>query len=281
VTPRTILIPTYIGHLAPVTTLAASIREHCGNDVDIVLVIGAADRPAFEELARERSCRLLEIEDLIFNYTGRRIEGNRLLSVVDRFRFQTMKKLLGVASLSGDVFIMDSETIVTRNLTPIFEAGIAETSVVYSERPWKTMNFSLTTDVHDECCELLEPQPYWYFESFNWLYSSDVVRDMLEHLRSKHGIEWVFRPRPLFECQLYFQYAHSRGAGYRFITAHDVLATHFGQDRAASLLRAIYASPLAAFGVNFLFFVLFLSSVHANCTDEGGVQGGSPCTSVL
>ncbi|MCU1329106.1 MAG: hypothetical protein JWN34_4476, partial [Bryobacterales bacterium] len=242
----------------PATTLIASIREHCGNDVDIVLVIGAADRAAFAEVAAEHACRLLEIEDLIFEYTGRRIEGSRLLSAVDRFRFQTMKKFLGVASLSGDVFIMDSETIVTRDLAPIFEGGIAETSVVYSERPWKTMNPSLTTHVYEECCELLEPQPYWYFESFNWLYSSDLLREMLAHLKAKHGVEWVFRARPLFECQLYFQYAHSRGANYRFITAHDVLAVHFGEERAASVLRAFFTSPLAAFGV-FEYLARFVS----------------------
>jgi hypothetical protein len=258
VVSRTVLIPTFIGHLAPVKTLAASIREHCGNDVEIVLVIGATERPAFEELARERCCRLLEIEELLFNYTGRRVDANRLLVLIDRFRFQTLKKLLGVATLSGDVLILDSESLVMRDLAPLFDGGISETTVVYSERPWHTMESSLTTEVHTECCDLLEKQPYWFFESFNWLYSSDLVRDLLQHLWAAHGQEWVFRARPLFECQLYFQYAHSRGAGYRFVTAHDILASHFGDDRAATLLRTIYSSPLAPFGV-FEYLARFVS----------------------
>lgn len=255
---RSVLIPTYIGHLAPVKTLTASIREHCGNDVDIVLVIGARERPAFEPLAREHSCRLLDIEELIFSYTGRRVDANRLLALIDRFRFQALKKLLGVAALSGDVLIMDSESLVMRHLGPLFEGGIAETTVPYSERPWQSMESSLTTDVHNECCYLLGQQPYWFFESFNWLYSSDLVRDLLQHLWAAHGQAWVFRPRSLFECQLYFQYAHSRGAGYRFVTAHDILAGHFGGDRAATLLRAIYNSPLAPFGV-FEYLARFVS----------------------
>lgn len=256
--PRTVLIPTYIGHLKPVTALVASIREHCADRVDIVLVIGAKERQAFQQLEQKYSLRILGFEELLFTFSGRRMDTGRLLDVVHRFRFQALKKLLGVASLAGDVLVMDSESIVTRDLTPLFEGGIAGTTVIYSERPWQTMKKSLTTEVHDECCGLLEQQPYWYFESFNWLYSSDLVRDMLQHLRAKHGVEWMFRPWSLFECQLYFQYAHSRGASYRFLTAHEILANHFGADRATRLLRAIYESPLAAFGI-FEYLARFVS----------------------
>ena len=255
---HTVLIPTYIGHLGPVTTLAGTIREYCGDRVGIVLVIGETDRPAFEKLAAACSCRVLTIEDLVADYTGQRVDAARLLTLVSRFRFQALKKLLGVASLEGEVLIMDSESLVTRDLTPLFEGGIADTTVVYSERPWKAMKESLTTEVHDECDLLLEPQPYWFFESFNWLYSSDLVRELMRHLLAKHGKEWVFRPKPLFECQLYFQYAYARGAGYRYLTAQDVLTIHFGAERAGKLLRAFYGSPLQSFGI-FEYLARFVS----------------------
>ena len=246
---RTVLIPTFIGHIAPVTTLAESIRTHCGNNVDIVLVIGSAERSAFEEMAYRHSCQLLEFEDLLYSFTRRRLDTKRLLATVDRFRFQSLKKLLGVASLSGDVLVMDSESLVMRDLTSLFDGGIAETTVAYSERPWHTITASLSARVYDECCQLLGQQPYWYFESFNWLYSSDIVRNMLQHLQQTHGVEWMFRPRDLFECQLYFQYVHMTGAGYRFLPAQEILAGHFGPSRAANLLQKIYNSPLLDFGI--------------------------------
>jgi hypothetical protein len=253
-----VLIPTYTGHLEQVTALVRSIRGAGNLQVEIVLVVGRDERPAFEPLVQEAACRLLDIEALVHDYTGTRIGAAPLLAAVERFRFQALKKLLGVASLRGDVLVLDSESCTTRDLSPIFEGGLAQTSVVYSERPWHKLPGSLTTQVYDECCQLLGQQPYWFFESFNWLYSSELTRQLLAQLKTAHGPDWVFRPKPLFECQLYFQFAYARNAGYRFISAREVLVGHFGAARADALLATIFASPQAAFGI-FEYLARFLT----------------------
>ncbi|HEX2545901.1 MAG TPA: hypothetical protein VHL79_13535 [Ramlibacter sp.] len=248
--PGRVLIPTYAGHLDAATELVRSIRECCGPDLPVTLVIGADERPLFADLATRWQCSLLDIETLVRDYTGRFMPAAQLLKLVDRFRYQALKKLLGIARFDGDVVVLDSESHVLRDLAPMFAGSTTQTTVAYSVRPWHQMPRSLTTEVYEECCHLLGAQGHWFFESFNWLYSAQLVRDMLEQLAQAHGREWPFRPRPLFECQLYFQYVHQHAASrYRFLPVQDILAIHFGAPRAAQLLETFFRSPRAAFGV--------------------------------
>lgn len=256
---RTVLIPTWSGHLEEATALIESIRATESRHLDIVIVISAEEIELFEDLAARLRCEVFLIEELVADYTGLTISGAKLLRLVDRYRYQTLKKYLGIAKLQGDVLLVDSESRIVRDLHPIFDWGLEETTVFYTQRPWGDMPRGLAKDVNHEVNYLTGVrQPYWYFESLNWLYSSDVVRGLLAELKEKHGTEWAFRPRQLFESQLYFQYARRTNVPYRFIPADEFLAQHFGPDRAKSLLRALYNSPLVAVGV-FEYLARFLT----------------------
>ncbi|WP_375460393.1 hypothetical protein [uncultured Enterovirga sp.] len=246
----TVLTPTWSGHLEEATALFETIRATESTPIDIVIVISAEEVELFRDAVERLRCRVFLIEDLVKEYTGVAISGAKLLKLVDRYRYQTLKKFLAIAKLQGNVLLIDSESRVVRDLNPIFAGGLPETTVFFTERPWGDMPRGLAKDVNHEVNFLSgRQQPFWYFESLNWLFSSDLVRGLLAELKEVHGVGWAFRPRQLFESQLYFQYARRNGAPYRFIAAEEFLAGHFGAARAQALMHGLYHSPLVAVGI--------------------------------
>jgi hypothetical protein len=259
--PGTILTPTYVGHLDEVAGLLKSLRVS-GQSTGIrhVLVISKPESDVFKPLADEYGCKLLYLEDLVQEYTGVEIEADVLLKQIDRYRYQTLKKLLATASLEGPVLFLDSESRVTRDLAPIFDGGLEETTVLFSDRPWTDWPRGLAKDVYLEVSFLLgsDADPFWYFESLNWVFSPDITRQLLSELKRLHGTSWVFKREQLFESQLYFRFARSINAPYRFLPAEELLAQHFGGERASQILQMLYHSPWHAAGI-FEFLARFVT----------------------
>lgn len=235
----TIVIPTFSGHVRQATQLVSSIRSGNGASVDIMLVVSKDDEAFFEDTAKQHDCRLVFIETLIKDYIGKDIRASLLLKAVGKFRYQALKKLLGVCAAQTDfAFIADSESRIVADLSPMFLAGLNETTVLYSLRDWETLGRCLTTEVRDEVNFLLGARSQlWFFESFNWLYSTDLTRSMMRLLSDTHGKEWIFRAKPLFECQLYFQYAFAKNQPYRFLPVEELLAAHFGKTKSNAILE--------------------------------------------
>src|SRR4051812_864444 len=98
-----IVLPTFAGHLQQAASLIASIRAHGSEGLAILLVLSDDAQMAFRDLAERYSCRILLIEDLTERYSGRRVSAGKLLRAVGKFRYQALKKLLGVCAAETEL----------------------------------------------------------------------------------------------------------------------------------------------------------------------------------
>lgn len=245
----TVVIPTWRGHFNEASGLVHSIRTY-DSAMPIVLVIGTEEKALFEPLAQQTNCTLLFIDQLVESYTGKAMSASHLLKIIGKFRYQAIKKLLAAAAIETEMaLVLDSESQICAPLKNLFQAGIEGTTVLYTQRPWPEMDRSLTTRVHKEVSYLIGYQPNWYFESYNWVYSRAITSELLQHLKKKHGVGWLFRTEPLFECQLYYQYAQQQQSGYRFMSVETLLELHFSAERTSMIVHACQNSPFHACGI--------------------------------
>ncbi|WED78053.1 hypothetical protein [Aeromonas allosaccharophila] len=251
----TVLIPTFIGHIHQAKELISSIkRSGEENNFSIKIVISIEEKEKFDEYEFNKDCTYLYVENLIEKYIDTKISASELLNSVGKFKYQALKKILGVVySGSDSVLILDSETHIVKNLSEIFLSGIEGTSVLYSSRNWERIPLSLTTEVRDEVNSLLQQNSdKWFFESFNWVYDVESMKLLLGEIEKKYTKKWVFRSKPLFECQLYYQYIYSNrplSVNYRFINVESLYLSHFGHEHGSKILERFWNSPFPFNGV--------------------------------
>lgn len=234
---KAIIMPTYNKHHRFAYEGIELIRAY--SNVAIYLVISRNEVDYFyRHLDNFDNMYILYLEDALTKHLGLDISSDDLLRKIGKFRFQSLKKLLGVVE-SGveNCLVIDSETRILKGIDSYFDDDIVGNSVVYSERDLNEIG--LIQDVMKEVNFLLG-QPYnnlYFFENYNWFYKRSIVSDMLQHLAEQHGREWMLREKHLFECQLYYHYAFKNGVDYRFITVLSVLAEHFGEEAGIILER--------------------------------------------
>lgn len=246
----TIILPTFSGHFTQASNLIKTIKE-TSPLLQIDIIISKDDDKLFAIYNNDPICNVKFIEDLVKSYSGIDITGSELLKGIGKFRFQAIKKILGVYSCDTDLaLILDSETNIVRDLNEMFTQGLENTTVLYSLRDWSKIPESLTTEVRREVNLLLEQQnDYWFFESFNWVYDVNILKDMLNSIESRFGKDWIFRNAALFECQLYYQYAFNDNAKYKFVRVEDLFLEHFGEDYGQKIVDRFWRSSFTFCGM--------------------------------
>lgn len=248
--PGTVILPTFSGHFTQATNLIKTIRQSSG-DVCINIIISKDDSELFKPYENDQYCKIKYIEDLIKQYSNIDISAKDLLSGIGKFRFQALKKILGVYYCETELaLILDSETNIVKDLNEMFADGVEKTSVLYSLRQWDKIPESLTTAVRTEVNNLLDQQnDYWFFESFNWVYDVNLLKEMVSSIESRFGNEWIFRNTPLFECQLYYQYAFNNQSKYKFVRVEDLFIEHFGPEYGKKIIDRFWHSSFTFCGM--------------------------------
>ncbi|WEP51028.1 hypothetical protein NMY27_07510 [Cronobacter dublinensis subsp. beijingensis] len=246
----TVILPTFSGHFFHASNLINTIRKTSG-DIKIDVIISKADEELFSKYKNDDFCEIKYIEDLIKEYSGVDISATDLLKSIGKFRFQALKKLLGVLYCKTSLaLVLDSETNIVKNLNEMFSEGIENTSVLYSHRQWDKVPHSLTTEVRTEVNILLEEHSdFWFFESFNWVYDIQILKRMFSVIESKFGKDWIFRQKPLFECQLYYQFAYSQNSSYKFTRVEQLFLEHFGNEYGNKIIDRFWGSSFTFCGM--------------------------------
>lgn len=246
----TIILPTFSGHFAQACNLIKTIRNTSGN-IRIDLIISKDDEKLFEEFRNDSCCSVKFIEDLVKQYSQVDITAAELLKGIGKFRFQALKKILGVLFCETQLsLVLDSETNIVRDLNEMFAAGVEDTTVLYSLRDWSKIPASLTTEVRQEVNLLLDQKnDYWFFESFNWIYDIEILKNMLSSIESRFGKEWIFRNTPLFECQLYYQFAFNNNEKYKYLRVEDLFIDHFGHPYGQKIIDRFWRSSFTFCGM--------------------------------
>ncbi len=247
----TFVVPTYSGHLHEAVSLISQIRQKELIANEIILVLSKDDEYLFRDVSVKHSCKIVFIEDALRKYIGRYTDAADVINTIGKFRFQALKKLFGVSEAqTDDVFVLDSECNICNDPCKLFFPSYEQSYVLYSERIWDRQSDSLSNAVRRECNYLLGSlNTKWFFESYNWLYSKHIVCDLLDALSIKHGPEWVLRPEPLFECQLYYQFCFEGKLGYCFESVSNVLLNVLSDAEVRGLLSRFDASMYRAAGV--------------------------------
>ena len=246
----TIIIPTYSGHFTQASNLIKTIKD-TSPLLHIDIIISKDDEKLFDIYNNDPTCNVKFIEDLVKSYSGVEITGSELLKGVGKFRFQALKKILGVFSCYTDLaLVLDSETNIVRDLNEMFTQGLENTTVLYSFRDWNKIPESLTTEVRREVNLLLDQHnDYWFFESFNWIYDVNVIKDMLHAIECRFGKNWIFRNAALFECQLYYQYAFNHNTKYKFVRVENLFLDHFGEEYGQKIVNRFWRSSFTFCGM--------------------------------
>lgn len=246
----TVILPTFSGHFSQASNLINTIRQTSG-DIKIDIIISKDDAELFCKYNDDKSCEIKYIEDLIKSYSGVDITAVKLLQGIGKFRFQALKKLLGVLYCDTNLaLVLDSETNIVKDLNEMFSGGLENTSVLYSHRQWDKIPESLTTEVRNEVNILLEQNSdFWFFESFNWIYEVELLKKMFSSIEAKFGKEWIFRKKPLFECQLYYQYAYNENVSYKFVRVEELFLEHFGSEYGKKIIDRFWGSSFTFCGM--------------------------------
>ncbi|EPO8466121.1 hypothetical protein ACUH7A_003479, partial [Yersinia enterocolitica] len=220
-------------------------------NIRIDIIISKDDEELFKVYQEDEFCHVKYIEDLIREYSHVDISAADLLRGIGKFRFQALKKILGVFFCETKLaLVVDSETNIVRDLNEMFKGGVENTTVLYSLRKWDKIPESLTTSVRTEVNYLLgQSNDYWFFESFNWIYDVDLLKCMLASIEEKLGKEWIFRNNPLFECQLYYQYAFNSQSQYQYIRVEDLFIKHFGPSYGQKIIDRFWSSTFTFCGI--------------------------------
>lgn len=246
----TIILPTFSGHFSQANNLIETIRKTSG-DIPINIIISKDDEKLFRKYKHDEFCEIKYIENLVKDYAGIDISAVKLLKSIGKFRFQALKKILGVLNCNTSLaLILDSETNIVKDLNGMFSGGLEKTTVLYTERKWDKIPESLTTDVRTEVNTLLDQQSdNWFFESFNWIYDVELLKKMLLSIESKFGKDWIFRKTPLFECQLYYQYVFNQHTSYSFLRVEDLFIEHFGVGYGNQIINRFWNSSITSYGM--------------------------------
>lgn len=243
---RIIITPTFRPHFAFNRDFLESFRQNAmdADEIEIHFVVADDERADLEAVLAEFpdiGTTVHSFEDLL-RANGHETTSQELLKEVEKFAFQSLKKLYALKELEYDqALVLDSESLLLKpaRVGAAFDKYFADPFVVFSDLSHRNDHwFGLLGDVvHQNVARLLGvtcPKMY-LLEYYGWFYDRHIVDDLFATLPSDLLMlvrQRLGKQKHIFECSLYYLYLfkNQERYGYRFVSANALLRRYLGDD---------------------------------------------------
>jgi hypothetical protein len=191
-----IVVPTYNGHYEFMRKFLATFVLNCEDkdDVTINLVISNNDNKLFCKFIDEYptlKIKIMIFKVLVEKYNGIVIEEDNLLKSIEKFSYQSLKKLYGALETNNQqVCIFDSECLFIRKFKMRDYINENINRCIYCSR----MIYNRVCDnthakyMQKNMIELMGTNDQnWYLEVYLWIFRRDILLELKEFLEKKCG----------------------------------------------------------------------------------------------
>lgn len=241
-----IVIPTYEPHFIRSIEFLNSFNKHCKDKDRVTINFIVSDHEVskfhsmtnkFSNILNIRIYILKHLVKLIFN---KDINEISLLNTIGKYNFQSLKKLVGVYYIGNPYsLLMDAETLVVRDffLKDLFNRFFnKEKHIFYTDN---TGNFNaFLKQITDDCLDILKYEehiPYYFFETYNWFFDSNILKDLFTYIEGSFN-STIFdllteKYEVIFETILYnlFIYKNNDKYNYKFVCINNELEEILGK----------------------------------------------------
>lgn len=244
---KCILIPTFPPHFEYVRKLLSSIDTFNldKEKTNVYLIFDNKQRVDDFGIILYKTIHviLLSIEEITFKLFDFVIDANQLLNSIQKFAYQSFKKILGVRYVTQlfdylHVYVMDSEGMFIR---PFSINGLID-NYLHTKHIFYNPNKRIDNIHCLHAKNFLKTHvqvPGWLLENYMWIYEKNIINDLFAkfiNIKCMNDIIQNFKVDLMIEFVYYhFIYINNDKYNYTFIDVHTTLSNYLSEKETKTL----------------------------------------------
>jgi len=232
-----IIIPSYQEHLKQVELFLSSFNDNAMDklEIPIKLIVSENEILIFNNMIKKYNLNIeiITLKKIINSIEGIDINENELLNKIQKFNFQSIKKLYGVKFFNADLsLVLDSEALLIRQVEfkTIFENYKKNKIIFYSKHHKKD---PLQLQVTNNIFKILN-EPFhdmWFFDYQYWFFENAIINDLFDLFKKNSLFNILNDINPIFEYNLYSAFIFlQKKYNYEFVNVDFLLENKMGKD---------------------------------------------------